>query len=96
MNRTSMNHSSWKIDYYDHCDVCEIETHLNQCDRCGTGVCTNDDCSLIFPHKYGTNFIICKTCFQIIESKLKPHINYGELRLLKSSIKHKKTRRGVN
>jgi hypothetical protein len=95
MNRLSMNDTNWKINYHDNCEICDSKSLLDQCNRCGTSVCLDDKCSMIFPHKYNTNYVICKGCIQTIESKLKLQLNRGDLKLLKSKIRQNKTKRAM-
>ena len=90
-----MNRASMKINYHDYCDVCDTKSHLDQCERCGTSVCLDDKYSIVFPHKYDTNYVICTGCIRTIESKLKPQVNLSDLKLLKSKIRQKKTKHAM-
>jgi hypothetical protein len=76
-------------DDNDVCNECEQLSPTLQCDRCGNSVCNNVICHWSFPHKFNTNFIICKGCFTAIDNKL---INYNHL-LIYNFIKNNTTRR---
>lgn len=77
----------------DFCNECNTKTLIDGCNKCGEGVCTNDKCSIIFPHYRNTKYILCRTCSDKIESKLTVVIDLDKLRLLKQKITSKRTKK---
>jgi hypothetical protein len=77
----------------DFCNECNAKSLIKCCDKCGEGVCANDNCSLVFPYHRNTNYILCRTCSDKIESKLKVVIDLDKLRLLKQKIDNKRTKK---
>ena len=78
---------------YDPCYMCDEANTTDTCDKCGSGVCDDTTCRLMFPHKYNTTYIVCATCAGEIDKKLVPLIDLGKLTLLKSKIKNNCTAR---
>ena len=79
-------------DYYDECDddVCEScknNTPLYNCNKCGDGICDDEECSMKFPHYSNTTFFICMSCVDEISLKLILQIDLGKLTLLKEKIR---------
>ena len=76
-------------DVVDNCSHCSKKKNLHLCVKCGDAVCSNVECSLVFPHYNNTLLVICHECSDEIAQKMKLVINLGELKLLKRKIKNK-------
>jgi len=77
----------------EFCNECNTNRLIECCNKCGEGVCVNDNCSTIFPHYKNTVFVLCRSCSDQIESKLKVVIDLDKLRLLKNKICNKRTKK---
>lgn len=77
----------------DFCNECNANTLIECCNRCGEGVCGNDQCSTIFPHHKNSVFAICKTCYIEIDRRLTLQIDVDKLRNLKKKIYSNRTHR---
>jgi len=78
---------------YDPCDMCDAANITESCNKCCRGVCDDNICSLKFPHRGGTSFIVCATCVEEIDNKLILLIDLGKLKLLKNHIRTNSTSR---
>jgi hypothetical protein len=78
---------------YDPCDMCDAANITESCNKCCRGVCDDNICSLKFPDRGETTFIVCATCVEEINKKLIPLIDLGKLRLLKKTISTNRTSR---
>lgn len=72
---------------YDPCDMCDANNITESCNKCCRGVCNDNICSLKFPDRGETTFIVCATCVEEIDKKLIPLIDLGKLKLLKKHIR---------
>lgn len=96
MNKTRISSSSG-IQYkrtldqnnIDLCNECNRNNIVECCDKCGNGVCNNEKCAWLFPSHNNTDFIICNHCFEVIDKKLTPLVDYTKLQLLKKKINEK-------
>ena len=79
-------------NWTDICEECNEKKQIVLCDKCGGGVCQNDDCSVLFPHYNNTLFVICNHCCDEIFDKFKLMIDFTKIKLLKNKIKTKKTK----
>jgi hypothetical protein len=78
---------------YDPCDMCDAANITESCNKCCRGVCDDNICSLKFPDRGETTFIVCATCVEEIDKKLIPLIDLGKLKLLKKHIRTNSTSR---
>jgi len=78
---------------YDPCDMCDAANITESCNKCCRGVCNDNICSLKFPDRGETTFIVCATCVEEIDKKLIPLIDLGKLKLLKKHIRTNSTSR---
>lgn len=78
---------------YDPCDMCDAANITESCNKCSSGVCDDNICSLKFPDRGETIFVVCATCVEEIDKKLIPLIDMGKLRLLKKNIRTNRTSR---
>jgi hypothetical protein len=59
------------FEQYDElCTECSTNTIVDSCNKCGDGVCSNDNCCNVYPHYNKSMYIICRSCFQDINSRL--------------------------
>lgn len=90
MNSEHIHYKSWTSviskDTKELCECCNERKLVDSCNTCGEGVCFHDTCCTLFPHYKNTLYIICVTCQQRIEHKLKVEIDYSKLRILKQKI----------
>lgn len=87
MDAMHMNYTSYASRHdKEYCERCGEGEVLLCCDKCGDGVCRGDRCCMIFPHYRNTEYVICNTCKEQIEQKLKQEIDLGKLTLLKRKI----------
>ena len=77
--------------YYDDdddvCDNCKTNIPQHSCDKCGNGICDDEECSMKFPHYSNTTFCVCRSCVDKISMKLVLLIDLGKLKLLKEKIR---------
>ena len=78
---------------HDPCDMCDAANITESCNKCGHGVCDDNLCSLKFPDRGETIFVVCATCVEEINKKLIPLIDLGKLKLLKKHIRNNSTSR---
>jgi hypothetical protein len=78
---------------YDPCDMCDAANITESCNKCCRGVCNDNICSLKFPDRGETIFIVCAMCVDEIDKKLIPLIDLGKLRVLKGKIRTNSTSR---
>jgi len=71
----------------DVCESCEINTPQYSCNKCGNGICEDEECSMQFPHYSNTTYFVCKRCVDTISLKLVLQIDLGKLELLKEKIR---------
>ena len=71
----------------DVCESCEINTPQYSCNKCGNGICEDDECSMQFPHYSNTTYFVCKRCVDTISQRLIIQIDLGKLELLKEKIR---------
>src|SRR6056300_1358757 len=90
MDSMLFQHSSFDVDL---CNICEKKCNLLTCDKCGEGVCSNIECSTLFPHYSNSLFVICNDCNVTISKKFKLVIDLSKIRLLKQKIENKQCRR---
>lgn len=80
----------------DFCNECNSNALIECCNRCGEGVCANDNCSTIFPHYQNSVFAICRTCYIEIDQRFTLQIDVDKLRTLKKKIYSNRTKRIMN
>ena len=71
----------------DVCESCEINTPQYSCNKCGNGICDDEDCAMKFPHYSNTTYFVCKRCVDTISRRLIIQIDLGKLKLLKEKIR---------
>jgi hypothetical protein len=71
----------------DVCESCEINTPQYSCNKCGNGICEDEECSMQFPHYSNTTYFVCKRCVDTISRRLIIQIDLGKLELLKEKIR---------
>ena len=71
----------------DVCESCEINIPQYSCNKCGNGICDDEECSMKFPHYSNTTYFVCKHCVDTISLKLVLQIDLGKLELLKEKIR---------
>ena len=71
----------------DVCESCHTNTPLYSCNKCGNGICDNEECAMTFPHYSNTTYFVCKRCVDTISLKLILEIDLGKLELLKEKIR---------
>tara|TARA_B100000035_G_C20653242_1_gene401922 strand:+ start:212 stop:574 length:363 start_codon:yes stop_codon:yes gene_type:complete len=79
-------------NWTDICEECEEKKQIVLCEKCGGGVCENEDCSFLFPHYNNTLFVICRRCCDEVFDKFKLVMDFTKLKLLKNKIKTQKTK----
>lgn len=77
----------------DLCNICKKKCNILTCDKCGEGVCSEEDCSTLFPHYFNSLFVICNDCNVNISKKFKLVIDLSKIRLLKQKIENNQCRR---
>lgn len=85
-----------QINIEDYCNECNANMIIECCNRCGNGICQNDDCSTIFPHHKNSVFAICRTCYVDIDRRLTLQIDIDKLRILKKNIRSNRIQRITN
>tara|TARA_B110000879_G_C11183387_1_gene519793 strand:- start:10173 stop:10715 length:543 start_codon:yes stop_codon:yes gene_type:complete len=85
-NRGYYNDTSYDDDD-DVCEMCDINTTLYNCNKCGDSICDDNNCCMKFPHYYNTTFFVCMNCVDSISLKLILQIDLGKLELLKEKIR---------
>ena len=75
------------------CEMCNEKNSTEWCNKCGVGICDNNECVLKFPHRGNTIYSICSSCRDEIDAKLIPLIDLGKLSLLKERIRTNSTAR---
>jgi hypothetical protein len=71
----------------DVCESCHTNTPLYSCNKCGNGICDDEECAMTFPHYSNTTYFVCKSCVDTISLKLILEIDLGKLELLKEKIR---------
>lgn len=71
----------------DVCESCEINTPQYSCNKCGNGICDDEDCAMKFPHHSNTTYFVCMGCVDTISRRLIIQIDLGKLKLLKEKIR---------
>ena len=93
MDSNNIHYQSWtsviRKDATDLCGFCNKSKIGDCCNKCGEGVCLQEQCCMIFPDRKNTTYIICLQCRRQIENKLKVEIDYTKLRDLKKKIKQR-------
>ena len=85
---TSRYGGSYDYDVnHDVCGNCEAKPPQYSCNKCGNGICDDDECSMKFPHYSNTTYFICMSCVDIVSLKLVLLIDFGKLELLKEKIR---------
>jgi hypothetical protein len=74
---------------WDTCCECDKKFVKKKCNNCGFGICKQKQCSFQFAQYNNPDMVICKTCYDEIDEKLVPSINYNQLRLLKKKIEER-------
>lgn len=77
------------------CGVCEKKMAKLSCNVCEDTICKSKNCSELFPHYNNTQYVVCSTCFEEVDSKLKMRRYPPELDTLKAKIDkyHREKRR---
>ena len=93
MDFNNIHYKSWtsviRKDAPELCGFCNNNKIGDCCNKCGEGVCLQEQCCMIFPDRKNTTHIICLQCQRQIENKLKVEIDYTKLRDLKKKNKTK-------
>lgn len=98
-SRDSNDYSSKKTKLFskkhltEPCEMCNESNSTEWCNKCGVGICDNNECVLKFPHRGNTTYSICSNCTKDINAKLIPLIDLGKLSLLKERIRTNSTAR---
>ena len=71
------------LDDNNKCLECYTNEHLKICDNCRKYVCFSGDCCEKFPHYDNSILVICNSCKNMINKKLKILVNFNDLELLK-------------
>jgi hypothetical protein len=94
MNMNDENYKEGQLRDYinrlteeDCCNECNEKKKIVCCDKCGNAVCTNNRCTVMFPHYKGGVYAVCTSCKTQIEGKLKIFIDLDKLKLLKRKIR---------
>ena len=77
----------------DDCSICDQSPVIDTCDKCGDGVCKHPNCQWSFPYKDNKDLILCKCCYNKIDSKL---LNYDHVIIYKFIKKHTFKRRRIS
>lgn len=64
------------------CEYCENKM-IATCERCGTSVCSNKECSIIFPHHNNSVLAICKCCLNLYNQEIKVYIDDNKINNVK-------------
>ena len=85
--------NSFIINNEDVCCTCNTGSIQECCDKCGDGVCLDDICCAVFPHYRDTIYVICRSCYDVIDRQLTVLIDDDKLRVLKHKIATRTTRK---
>jgi len=87
--------SIYEVEKEDVCCACNIGDINECCNKCGDGVCVGETCSVVFPHRGNTTFVICRSCCDAIDKQLTVLLDDDKLRILKHKIATRTTRKHI-
>ena len=79
------------INDFECCNYCNNIKLVLKCDSCRKYVCTNKECSELYPHHNNTIFTICRNCFDTIGNNIHLQLDYSKISSIKKKVLAKRT-----